>query len=114
MHDAGSAQAESARKATSRRSRLAWAGVVGVCLLALCLRLAYLWEAAQGPFGEPSYLPIDARLYHAWAIDWLAGSWPPPQAYYRPPLYTYQPAGHRHTLEGFRPLAAAIERKRRS
>jgi phytanoyl-CoA dioxygenase PhyH len=29
-------------------------------------------------------------------------------------LYTYQPAGHRHTLEGFRPLAAAIERKRRS
>ena len=29
-------------------------------------------------------------------------------------LYTYQPAGNRHTLEGFRPLAAAIERSLRS
>jgi hypothetical protein len=27
-------------------------------------------------------------------------------------LYTYQPAGHRHTLDGFRPLAEAIERSR--
>jgi len=89
MHDAGSAQAESARGAASHRSRLVWAGVAGVCMLALCLRLAYLWDASRGPFGEPSYLPIDARLYHAWAIDWLAGSWPPPQTYYRPPLYTW-------------------------
>jgi hypothetical protein len=29
-------------------------------------------------------------------------------------LYTYQPKGNRHTLEGFKPLAAAIERSLRS
>jgi phytanoyl-CoA hydroxylase len=29
-------------------------------------------------------------------------------------LYTYQPAGNRHTLEGFRPIADAIERKSRA
>ena len=75
------------RGRAGRRSGLG--RVAGVCLLALCLRLAYLWETARGPFGEPSYLPIDARLYHAWAIDWLAGTWPPPQTYYRPPLYTW-------------------------
>ena len=89
MHDAAGAQAESARDARSQRAWRAFAGLAGVCLLALCLRLAYLWEASQGPFGEPGYLPIDARLYHAWAIDWLAGDWPPPQTYYRPPLYTW-------------------------
>ena len=67
MHEARNDQAGRARLAV-------WAGVAGVCLLALCLRLACLWEASRGAFGEPSYLPIDARLYHAWAIEWLAGS----------------------------------------
>jgi tetratricopeptide (TPR) repeat protein len=88
MQGTGDAGAQMAHDTTSRRA-LAWAGLAGICLLALALRLAFLWETSRGPFGEPGYLPIDARLYHAWAIDWLAGSWPTPRAYYRPPLYTW-------------------------
>jgi hypothetical protein len=75
--------------AAAQRAWLGWAGIAGVCLLALALRLGFLWETSRSPFGEPGYLPIDARLYHTWAIEWLQGSWPPPQAYYRPPLYTW-------------------------
>ena len=88
-------------------ARRAWAAVAGVGLLALCLRLAYLWDASRSPFGEPSYLPIDARLYHAWAIDWLAGSWPPPQTYYRPPLYTWF-VGLVYAVAGPHPAAVKI------
>ena len=100
MHEAGNDRAGRARLAV-------WAGVAGVCLLALCLRLAYLWEASRGPFGEPSYLPIDARLYHAWAIEWLSGSWPPPQTYYRPPLYTWF-VGLVYDAAGPHPVAVKI------
>jgi Dolichyl-phosphate-mannose-protein mannosyltransferase/Bacterial transcriptional activator domain len=107
MHDAAGAQAASAREARSQRAWRAFAGLAGVCLLALCLRLAYLWETSQGPFGEPGYLPIDARLYHAWAIDWLAGKWPPPQTYYRPPLYTWF-TGLIYAAAGPDPMAVKI------
>jgi hypothetical protein len=55
---------------------------------ALALRLLYQWQASRGPFASSVYLPIDAREYHAWAVAWLAGAWPPPEAFFRPPLYT--------------------------
>ena len=107
MHDTAGAQAGSARDAGAPRAWRAFAGIAGVCLLALCLRLAYQWETSRGPFGEPGYLPIDARLYHAWAIDWLAGSWPPPQTYYRPPLYTWF-TGLVYAAAGPDPMAVKI------
>ncbi len=87
------------------KSRLA--ALAGILLLALCLRLAYLWEASRGPFGDPGYLPIDARLYHAWANEWLAGSWPPRQTFYRPPLYTWF-VGLVYAAAGPHPIAVKI------
>jgi 4-amino-4-deoxy-L-arabinose transferase-like glycosyltransferase len=58
---------------------------------ALSLRLAVLFELCRGPFSPTApvfYLPVDAREYHAGALAWLSGAWPPPEAFFRPPLYT--------------------------
>jgi hypothetical protein len=65
MPQATGAMAQSAPDTGPRRALLGWAGIAGVCLVALAVRLAFLWENSRGPFGEPGYLPIDARLYHA-------------------------------------------------
>ena len=85
----------------------ALAGIAVVTLVALLLRLAHLFADAHGPFGAAGYLPIDARTYHAWARDWLAGSWPPPQPFFRPPLYTWF-VGAVYAVAGPEPLAVKI------
>jgi hypothetical protein len=84
-----------------------WVGIGGVTLLALLLRLVHLLDLAQGPFGTPGYLPIDARDYHAWATEWLAGSWPPAQPYFRPPLYTWF-VGSLYAVAGPDPFAVKL------
>ncbi len=82
------------------------APLVIVAAVALALRLAYLWELSDSPFG-PGYLPIDARDYHAWATGWLVGAWPPHAAFFRPPLYTVF-VGIIYQMAGPHPLAVQI------
>ena len=81
--------------------------IASVTVIALALRLAHLFADAQGPFGAAGYLPIDARTYHAWARDWLAGSWPPAQPYFRPPLYTWF-VGAVYAVAGPEPIAVKV------
>jgi tetratricopeptide (TPR) repeat protein len=74
---------------------------------ALALRLAYLWEAWRGPFSPAFYLPIDGREYHAWALEWLRDAWPPPEAFFRPPLYVFF-VGSIYAVAGAQPLAVLV------
>jgi len=96
-----------ARNRKPRGAHAAWIAIAVVTLVALLLRLAHLFADAQGPFGAAGYLPIDARLYHAWARDWLAGSWPPAQPFFRPPLYTWF-VGVVYTVAGPEPIAVKV------
>lgn len=83
------------------------APLAAVLAAALALRLAYLLEAWRGPFSPRFYLPIDGREYHASALAWLGGAWPPPEAFFRPPLYTGF-VGSIYALFGPRPVAVLI------
>jgi tetratricopeptide (TPR) repeat protein len=83
-------------------------GLLALALAAaLALRLAYLWEAWRGPFSPAFYLPIDGREYHAWALEWLHGAWPPQEAFFRPPLYVYF-VGWIYAVAGAQPLAVLV------
>ncbi len=62
------------------------AAVFGLALAVRGLHTLAIWK---GPFSPSFYLPIDARLYHVWAIDRLHGSWPPLLPFERPPLYPW-------------------------
>ncbi len=78
------------------------AGVFGLALAVRGLHTAAVW---QGDFSPSFYLPIDARLYHVWAIDWIHGSWPPRIPFERPPLYPWL-LGLVYGATGPDPLAA--------
>jgi len=80
---------------------------IAIVAAALALRLGHLWAMRQGPFSPDAFLPIDARLYHQWAIDWLAGDWPPAAPFERPPLYIWF-IGCVYALAGSIPLAVLI------
>ncbi len=107
MNDAKAHAKQPARSSEPPDARAAWIGIAVVTLIALGLRLLHLSADAQGPFGAAGYLPIDARTYHAWARDWLAGNWPPAQAFFRPPLYTWF-VGAVYAIAGPEPIAVKI------
>ena len=66
--------------------------LIGVGLLALGLRLAYLWGLARNnPFFE--LVRGDAYDHHAWAESIAVGSGMEAEPYYRAPLYYYLLSG---------------------
>ncbi len=62
-----------------------WLLPVCIFLLALVVRLLYLWEASGSPFFE--YRGLDARTYHQHAMGFCNGTWPSGRPFFWPPLY---------------------------
>jgi tetratricopeptide (TPR) repeat protein len=61
--------------------------LLGVALLALVLRLVYIWQISHAPFFD---LRIgDARAYHEWAIRIASGDWLGKGVFYQAPFYPY-------------------------
>ncbi len=56
-------------------------------ILALCLRLVYIWEASRTPFFTG--LVVDQLAYDGWARMIAAGHWLGSEAFYQDPLYPY-------------------------
>lgn len=83
------------------------AALAALLAAALAIRLVHLLETWRGPFSPRFYLPIDGREYHAWALAWLRGAWPPPEPFFRPPLYTFF-LGTVYALAGPHPLAVLL------
>lgn len=64
-----------------------WNLLLGVALLALVVRLVYVWQISQAPFFS---LRIgDADAYHQWALRIAGGDWFGEGAFYQAPLYPY-------------------------
>jgi 4-amino-4-deoxy-L-arabinose transferase-like glycosyltransferase len=80
------------------------AALAALLAAALALRLLHLFEVWRGPFSPRFYLPIDAREYHFSALAWLRGAWPPPEPFFRPPLYTFF-LGSVYAVTGPHPVA---------
>lgn len=70
--------------------RRPWAIFAGVTLTALAVRSVYIWQLAD-PTQNPLFVhPIlDAALHRRWALGILDGTWPPPEPFFRAPLYPY-------------------------
>lgn len=68
-----------------RRSR--WLTCAAVGLVALAVRLAYLWELRD---AEALSIVIgDSRAYHEWALRIAAGDWVGTATFFQAPLYPY-------------------------
>ena len=77
-------QAPSASQGQS--SRFVWQ-VVALSVIALIVRLVYVWQIRPSPFFE--ILLGDARGYDAWAQQIAAGDWAGHGVFYQAPLYPY-------------------------
>ena len=61
--------------------------VMSIFLLALIVRLIYLWQVQSSPFFDT---PVgDAGWHDAWARSLLEGGWRYPGVFFRAPLYPY-------------------------
>ena len=61
--------------------------IAGVWLIALALRLLYIFQIADAPFYD---LRLgDAEAYHRWALKIAAGDWFSGGVFYQAPLYPY-------------------------
>ena len=61
--------------------------LLAVALLALTVRLVYIWQISHAPFFD---LRIgDARAYHEWAVRIARGDWIGDRVFYQAPLYPY-------------------------
>jgi 4-amino-4-deoxy-L-arabinose transferase-like glycosyltransferase len=70
-------------RTTSRQLNI----LLGVALLALVLRLSYVWQISHAPFFD---LRIgDARAYHEWALRIARGDWLGKGVFYQAPFYPY-------------------------
>ena len=66
---------------------LRWTLLLAVALLALVLRLVYIWQISHAPFFD---LRLgDAESYHQWALRIVAGDWLGEGVFYQAPLYPY-------------------------
>ncbi len=61
--------------------------LLGLFLLALILRLIYLWEIRDNPFFEN--LILDPLAYDTWAQQISRGDWVGSKIFYQSPLYPY-------------------------
>ena len=61
--------------------------MLAVGLLALVLRLVYIWQISHAPFFD---LRLgDAEAYHQWALRIANGDWIGEGVFYQAPLYPY-------------------------
>jgi tetratricopeptide (TPR) repeat protein len=68
-----------------------WTPLLAVAVLALVVRLVYLWQVSQAPFF---HLRLgDAAAYHDWALRIVGGNWRGDSVFYQAPLYPYFLAG---------------------
>jgi 4-amino-4-deoxy-L-arabinose transferase-like glycosyltransferase len=66
---------------------LRWTLMLAVGLLALVLRLVYIWQISHAPFFD---LRLgDAEAYHQWALRIANGDWLGEGVFYQVPLYPY-------------------------
>jgi tetratricopeptide (TPR) repeat protein len=61
--------------------------LLGVFVLALVLRAAYLWQMADADLFR--FLVGDGAAYHAWAVRVASGDWLGGDVFYQAPLYPY-------------------------
>ena len=61
--------------------------VVVLSIIALTVRLVYIWQIRQSPFFD--VLMGDARRYDAWAMEIASGDWIGQDVFYQAPLYPY-------------------------
>ena len=47
--------------------------LLGIALIALVVRLAYVWQISHAPFFDLRF--GDARAYHEWALRITGGDW---------------------------------------
>lgn len=70
--------------AVSRRRRgVLWA----ICLVALALRLLYVWDIRAQPLF--THLVVDQQSYDSWAVEIAAGNWIGDAVFYQDPFYPY-------------------------
>ena len=61
--------------------------LLAIALLALVLRLIYIWQISDAPFF---HLRLgDAAAYHEWALRIVGGDWRGDGVFYQAPLYPY-------------------------
>jgi tetratricopeptide (TPR) repeat protein len=65
----------------------AWSVLVGVGVLALAVRLVYLWQIHQAPFFDLRM--GDGHVYHLWARRIAGGNLLGDHVFYQAPLYPY-------------------------
>ncbi len=71
-----------------------WVLFVCVALAAMVVRAVYILQIADPALNPFFAHPIlDAAVHRRWALGILAGTWPPPEPFFRAPLYTYFLAG---------------------
>ena len=64
-----------------------WTLLLAVALLALIVRLIYIWQISHAPFF---HLRMgDAAAYHQWARRIVGGDWRGEGVFYQAPLYPY-------------------------
>ena len=91
-------QPSKAQPLTNRNTR--WWPLLGIFVLALGLRLAYMAQTMHGPLFE--CFQTDARWHAEWATQIAEGRWHPDRPLFRAPLYPLFLAGIRLvTGEGF-------------
>jgi hypothetical protein len=61
--------------------------LLGVALIALVVRLAYVWQISHAPFFDLRF--GDARAYHEWALRIAGGDWLGQDVFYQAPFYPY-------------------------
>ncbi len=70
--------------------RRPWALFAGVTLVALVIRTVYILQMADPALNPLFTHPVlDAAVHRRWALGILAGTWPPPEPFFRAPLYPY-------------------------
>ncbi len=83
----------SASNASSRRRTLLW--FLAIYVLALSVRLVYLWQVGDNPLYE--WLTLDEKTNHHVAVAHLEGT-APPKAYLKAPLYLWYLMGVYHAF----------------
>jgi len=77
--------------------------------LAFLLRLIHIWQMSDPLVNPTFWQPVtDAGVHHRWAQQILAGTWPPPEPFFRAPLYPYFLAGLYSVFGSANPLGVQL------
>ncbi len=70
--------------------RRPWVLFISATLVALMIRTIYILQMADPALNPFFAHPIlDAAVHRRWALGILSGTWPPPEPFFRAPLYPY-------------------------